>query len=77
MKHLDDERNLPEDDQVYAWKDPIDPDDMPDKWTVDDYEYQQTSETWDTLWERRRSFVYFGQFWEWLKQYYHPPIRKL
>lgn len=34
------DRNHPEDDQVYSWKDP-EPEDVPDHWTqLEDYEYQ-------------------------------------
>lgn len=34
------DRNLPEDDYMYTWEDEIDPDHMPKKWIVEDYEYQ-------------------------------------
>lgn len=73
------DRNLPEDDEMYSWKDPQG---LPiTKWVMDDYEYQSIMDgqaTWAELWSIRCGgrFKYIGQFWEWLEENFHPPIRK-
>jgi hypothetical protein len=53
---------------------------------IPDWEFAQivpVEETWDSLWEKRcelvdgiPKFKYVGQFWEWLKENYHPPKKK-
>lgn len=73
------DRNLPEDNDKYDWKDPEAL--SVTKWVMDDYEYQSLMEgqlTWNQLWSIRCSgrFKYIGQFWEWMEANFHPPIRK-